>query len=39
MLLDRDIANVCKYFAGVTAASQPQRLSADLWRRFMRAEL
>jgi RIO kinase 1 len=39
MLLDRDIANVCKYFAGVTAASQPQRLSADLWRRFIRAEL
>jgi RIO kinase 1 len=39
MLLERDIANVCKYFAGVVAASQPQRLSTDLWRRFMRAEL
>jgi RIO kinase 1 len=39
MLLERDIANVCKYFAGLGAGSQPQRLTADLWRRFMRAEL
>jgi RIO kinase 1 len=39
MLLERDVANVCKYFAGVGAASQPQRLAADLWRRFMRAEM
>ena len=37
--LERDIANVCKYFARAGVASQPQRLATDLWRRFMRAEL
>jgi len=39
MLLERDIANVCKYFARAGVACHPGRLAGDLWRRFMRAEL
>ena len=38
-LLERDIANVCGYFARAGVRSDPQRIARDLWRRFMRAEL
>lgn len=39
-LLERDVRNVCAYFQrlGVEAA-RPEPITADLWRRFMRAKL
>ena len=39
-LLERDVRNVCGYFArlGVDAA-KPEPITADLWRRFMRSAL
>ena len=39
MLLERDLANVCEYFARAGVACHPGRIASDLWRRFMRAEL
>ncbi len=40
VLLERDVRNVCAYFQrfGVEAA-RPEPITADLWRRFMRAML
>lgn len=38
-LLERDVANVCAYFARAGVRCDPQRIVRDLWRRFMRAEL
>jgi RIO kinase 1 len=39
-LLERDVRNICNYFQrfGVEAA-RPEPITADLWRRFMRAKL
>jgi RIO kinase 1 len=39
VLLERDVANVCRYFARAGVEANPQRIASDLWRRFMRAEL
>ena len=39
MLLERDLTNVCEYFARAGVACHPGRIASDLWRRFMRAEL
>jgi len=38
-LLHRDVSNVCHYFARAGVQANPERITADLWRRFMRAEL
>ena len=38
-LLERDVSNVCAYFARAGVSTDPQRIARDLWRRFMRAEL
>lgn len=38
-LLERDIANICGYFARNGIAADPQRIARDLWSRFIRAEL
>lgn len=38
-LLARDIDNVCRYFARHGVRSDPSRLAAWLWRRYMRGEL
>jgi RIO kinase 1 len=38
-LLERDLANVCAYFARAGVDCDAQRIARDLWRRFMRAEL
>jgi RIO kinase 1 len=38
-LLARDVANVCGYFARQGVPSDPTRIAADLWGRFLRAEL
>ena len=38
-LLERDVANVCRYFARAGVACSAEALARDLWRRFMRAEL
>jgi RIO kinase 1 len=37
--LARDVDNVCRYFNQYGVDADPQRLSDDLWWRFMRAEL
>lgn len=38
-LLQRDIANVCGYFARYGVRADPLCLAADLWRRFEQGEL
>lgn len=38
-LLDRDVANVCDYFARCGAPADANAIARDLWRRWMRAEL
>jgi RIO kinase 1 len=38
-LLERDVANVCRYFAQSGVQAEPWRLARDLWRRYQRAEL
>jgi RIO kinase 1 len=38
-LLARDIANVCRYFAGCGVQSSPEAIAADLWQRFILGEL
>jgi RIO kinase 1 len=38
-LLARDVANLCTYFARQGVPADPERIAADLWRRFLRAEL
>lgn len=40
-LLGRDIGNICRYFArdGSDRGADPERLTADLWSRFVRGEL
>ncbi|HXH23530.1 MAG TPA: RIO1 family regulatory kinase/ATPase [Dehalococcoidia bacterium] len=38
-LLERDIANVVRYFSQFGVRAEAWRLSRDLWRRYMRAEL
>ncbi len=39
MLLSRDIDNVCRYFARHGVQSDPESISRQLWRRYVRAEL
>ena len=39
VLLERDVVNVCAYFARHDVDADPQRITRDLWRRFIRAEL
>jgi RIO kinase 1 len=38
-LLERDVSNVCRYFARAGVDVNPVRIASDLWRRFLRAEL
>jgi RIO kinase 1 len=38
-LLERDVTNVCRYFAQFGVNAEPWRLARDLWRRYQRAEL
>lgn len=39
MLLQRDIANLCRYFARCGVQADPARLAADLWSRFVNSDL
>jgi RIO kinase 1 len=39
LLLSRDLAGLCRYFARFGVAADPDELSSDMWRRFLRAEL
>jgi RIO kinase 1 len=39
MLLERDVANVCRYFERAGVPVSASSITAELWRRFMRAEL
>jgi RIO kinase 1 len=39
MLLERDLANVCDYFAVYGVRAEPSRLARQLWARYRRAEL
>jgi RIO kinase 1 len=39
MLLERDIRNVCDYFARSGAPADANAIARDLWRRWLRAEL
>jgi RIO kinase 1 len=38
-LLERDLTNVCSYFQKHGVRSDPQRVSRDLWSRYLRAAL
>lgn len=38
-LLERDLENICRYFARCGVAADPWRLARDLWARFLRSEL
>jgi RIO kinase 1 len=38
-LLERDLANMCDYFAPYGVRADPSRLARSLWARFRRAEL
>jgi len=38
-LLERDVSNVCAYFARARVTADAPRIARDMWRRFMRAEL
>jgi RIO kinase 1 len=38
-LLERDIANVCRYFAGYGIRADPERIASDLWMRWRFGEL
>jgi RIO kinase 1 len=38
-LLERDVANLCRYFDRFGVRSDPGAISADLWTRFLFAEL
>ena len=38
-LLNRDVRNLCRYFIRLGVVADADRLSAELWRRFMRAQL
>lgn len=38
-LLERDVANVCSYFARQGVQTDPHRLARDLWRGFVRGTL
>jgi RIO kinase 1 len=38
-LLSRDVRNLCRHFARLDVAADADRLSADLWQKFMRARL
>jgi RIO kinase 1 len=38
-LLERDVTNICGYFARAGVHSDPKAITRDLWRRFLRAEL
>jgi RIO kinase 1 len=39
MLLSRDVANVCRYFARYGADGDPVEIAAELWDRYMHATL
>jgi len=39
MLLERDLANVCDYFAACGVRADPSRLAHHLWSRYRRGEL
>ncbi len=39
MLLQRDLENVCRYFARYNLAADHQQLTGSLWRRFTRSQL
>lgn len=39
MLLERDLTNICDYFAGYGVRADPSRLERRLWERYRRAEL
>lgn len=38
-LLERDVTNLCTYFARQGVTADPKAITRDLWRRFLRAEL
>jgi RIO kinase 1 len=38
-LLERDVRNVCGYFADLGVAANPACITQDLWSRFMRGDL
>jgi RIO kinase 1 len=38
-LLERDVANVCRYFASQGADAEPGTFTSDLWDVYARAEL
>jgi RIO kinase 1 len=38
-LLNRDIANVCRYFARIIHVPEAGQLAENLWSRYVRAEL
>ncbi|MPZ47987.1 MAG: hypothetical protein GEU75_01505 [Dehalococcoidia bacterium] len=38
-LLARDIANVCRYFAGYGISANAEMIAGDMWHRFVMGEL